>query len=240
MGNRRDRIDDSALSGDWLSGAHCPLILRRRAARAEGLPISAETCSHYLTLHAEDIPDGNTRFKCAPPIREQANADRLWEALADGTLDFVVSDHSPCTPELKRLDQGDFAGAWGGISSVQFGLPVVWTEARKRGFSAADLAGWMSAATAKFAGLGAVKGAIKLGMDADFVIWDPDEIFTLNSSMIRYKNKLSPYEGNTLCGVVKRTILRGATVYLDGQAPFPPRGQAMFGGRSNDAKKEFV
>lgn len=203
-----------------------------RAAKAEGLPLTVETCSHYLTLHAEDVPEGNTRYKCAPPIREKANADRLWAALADGTLDFVVSDHSPCTPELKRLDQGDFAGAWGGISSVQFGLPVVWTEARRRGFGLTDVSRWMSAGPAAFTGLNGNKGSLAPGMDADLVIWDPDEHFFLTADLIRYKNRLSPYEGFELQGVVKRTILRGETVFLTGQPPLPTRGRAILHGKT--------
>jgi len=203
-----------------------PLI---RAAKAEGLPLSVETCSHYLCLHAEEVPEGNTRYKCAPPIREKENADLLWEALRDGTLDFVVSDHSPCTPELKRLDTGDFTGAWGGVSSVQFGLPVVWTEARKRGFGLADISRLMSANTANFAGLGSRKGKIEVAYDADFVVWDPDESFVLNKSDIRYKNKMSPYEGFKLQGVVKASYVRGQKVFQAGKAPFEPLGRPIIG-----------
>ena len=152
------------------SAAALPLLA---AARAEGLPVTVETCPHYLTLAAEQVPDGATQFKCCPPIRDPANRERLWQALADGLIDCVVSDHSPCTAELKRLDTGDFGAAWGGIASVQLSLPVTWTEASSRGHSLAELAGWMAAGPARLAGL-AGKGAIAPGYDADFAVFAPD------------------------------------------------------------------
>jgi allantoinase len=183
------------------------------AARREGLPITVETCPHYLYFAAEHIPRGQTQYKCAPPIREAENRERLWHALESGTLDFVVSDHSPCTPHLKRLEAGDFLSAWGGISSVQLALPAVWTRARARGCTVVDLVRWMCERPARFSGLDGRKGAIAPGQDADLVLWDPDAEFTVVPSMIEHKHKLTPYAGERLYGVVERTILRGETVY---------------------------
>jgi len=179
-----------------------------RAAKDEGLPITVETCPHYLCFDAEAIPDGATHFKCAPPIREHENRERLWKGLRDGVVDMIVTDHSPCTPELKKLDLGDFDAAWGGIASLQFGLPVVWTEARARGASIVDVSRWMSEAPARLAGL-ARKGAIEQGRDADFVVWRPEADFTVKKDCILHKNKVTPYEGQTLFGVVDATYLRG-------------------------------
>jgi allantoinase len=177
-------------------------------AHDEALPLTAETTPHYLKLEAETIPDGATAFKCAPPIRGHENRERLWKGLRDGLIDFVVSDHSPCTPELKKLDVGDFEGAWGGIASLQIGLPVVWTEARARGAPIADVSRWMSEGPAKLAGL-ARKGTIAAGNDADLVVWRPEETFVVRASELLHKNKVTPYEGQTLFGVVQRTYLRG-------------------------------
>ena len=181
---------------------------------ASALPIvadsglSAETTPHYLHLEAERVPPGRLDFKCAPPIRGHDNRERLWEGLRDGIIDLVVSDHSPCTPELKR---GDFQSAWGGIASLQFVLPIVWTEARARGFSLADVARWTSAAPAVLAGL-ARKGAIEAGRDADFTVFDPDAQFIVEESIIEHRHKITPYRGETLYGVVKETWLRGQRV----------------------------
>ena len=180
-----------------------------RAARAEGLPITVETCPHYLTLAAEGIPDGGTQFKCAPPIRDEANRDALWQALADGDIDFVVSDHSPSTPELKFAGDGDFARAWGGIAGLQLGLSAVWTAAASRGVALEEVVGWMSASPAAFAGL-TRKGAIAVGRDADLVAFAPDERFTVHADELRHKNPVSAYDGAELRGVVRRTLLRGA------------------------------
>ncbi len=140
-----------------------------KSAKAEGLPVTVETCPHYLVLDAETIPDGDTRFKCAPPIRERDNRNRLWSGLADGTIDFIATDHSPCPPALKRLDSGDFTKAWGGIASIQFLLPLVWTEAKSRGCSVADLERWLCLRPAAFAGLGAEKGRLARGFRADLL-----------------------------------------------------------------------
>jgi len=173
------------------------------AAKREGLPFTAETCPHYLTFAAEEIADGATHFKCAPPIRERENRERLWGALAEGTIDMIVSDHSPCTPELKK---GDFASAWGGIASLQFTLPAVWTEARARGHSLADVARWMSEAPARLAGLDR-KGAIAAGKDADLVVWNPEAAFVVER--VLHRHPVTPYRGRTLFGVVEQTYVRG-------------------------------
>lgn len=196
-----------------------------QAAKSRGVPITVETCPHYLTFYAEEIMEGDTRFKCAPPIREKANREALWQGLKEGIIDFVVSDHSPCTPELKHLDTGDFMTAWGGISSLQYGLPVVWGQARERGFSLQDVSRWMASAPAQFAGLGATKGQLAPGYDADLVIWDPDAAVTINSSENRHRNKLTPYEGRGVAGRIHQTILRGKTLIREGQVVSSAIGQ---------------
>ncbi len=185
-----------------------PLIA---AAKAEGVRVTAETCPHYLTLDADLIPEGGTEFKCCPPIRDAANADLLWSALADGLITCVVSDHSPCTPELKRRDTGDFAAAWGGIASVQLGLPVIWTSARVRGYSLADVVDWMARRPADLVGLHD-KGRIAVGADADLVAFDPDDSFVVEPARLHHKNPVTPYAGKKLQGVVRTTWLRGQAV----------------------------
>jgi len=182
-----------------------------RAARAEGVRVTAETCPHYLVFSAEEVPDGATQFKCCPPIREAANRERLWSALADGTIDCVVSDHSPCTPDLKRLDTGDFGAAWGGIASLQLGLPAVWSQARPRGFGLAQVARWMAQRPAEIAGL-RQKGVIEPGRDADFCVVAPEETFVVDPARLHHKNPITPYAGRELPGVVKATWLRGRPV----------------------------
>jgi allantoinase len=177
-----------------------------RRARAEGVRITVETCPHYLTFAAEQIPDGATAFKCCPPIREAAHREALWTALRDGDVDLVVSDHSPCTPELKRLDVGDFGLAWGGIASLQVTLPAVWSGARTRGLALTDVVGWMAEVPARLAGLPR-KGAIAVGRDADLVAFAPDERFTVGD--LQHRNAVTPYIGRELTGVVRRTWLRG-------------------------------
>src|SRR5690606_3204512 len=159
------------------------------------------------------VPDGATQLKCAPPIREAENRERLWQGLAAGVLDQVVSDHSPCTPALKRLDAGDFAAAWGGIAGLQLGLSVTWTGARARGHTVAALARWMCEAPARLAGLADRKGALAVGRDADLVIWDPDEAFTVDPQRIHHRHALTPYAGESLYGAVRATYLRGARVF---------------------------
>jgi allantoinase len=181
------------------------------AARDEGLAITGETCPHYLALAAQDVPAGATEYKCCPPIRERANRELLWEGLRAGVLDCVVSDHSPCPPELKRAGGGDFGSAWGGIASVQLALPVVWTAGRERGACLADVARWMAAAPARIAGL-AAKGRIAVGCDADLVAFAPDDEFVVTAGLLRHRHKLTPYLGQRLTGVVRRTWLRGQDI----------------------------
>jgi len=202
-------------------------VLRR--AREEGLPVTAETCPHYLTFAAEEIPDGGVAWKCAPPIRSQENRELLWTALREGVLDLVASDHSPCPPGLKKVEAGDFRGAWGGIASLQLALPAVWTGARERGFTTADLARWMCAGPARLAGLEGRKGKIAPGHDADLVVWDPEESFVVEPWELHHRHKLTPYAGRTLYGVVRRTLLRGETVYdVSAQDRFcEPSGQLL-------------
>ena len=181
------------------------------AARREGLPLTAETCPHYLTFAAEEIPDGATEFKCCPPIRERANRERLWAALGEGVIDCVVSDHSPCPPALKMRELGQFAAAWGGIASVQVTLPVMWTHARARGHGLGDVIRWMASGPARVAGLPG-KGQIAVGCDADLVAFAPDETFVVDPARLLHRHRLTPYAGMSLSGVVRRTWLRGVPV----------------------------
>ena len=192
------------------------------AARSDGVRLTVETCPHYLALHAEAIADGRTEFKCCPPVREAANADRLWVGLADGVIDFVASDHSPCPTELKRLDVGDFGRAWGGISSVQLSLPVVWTEARRRGHSLAEVLLWMADNPAGCVGLPG-RGRVGVGRPADLVVFAPDESFVVDAAALRHRNPVTPYQGRTLDGVVRQTYLRGERVVSGDR----PRGRLL-------------
>jgi allantoinase len=208
-----------------LSSASSVPILR--AARAEGLPITVETCPHYLCLDAESIPDGATVYKCAPPIRGRQNREALWQALLEGVIDFVITDHSPCIPELKLLERGDFEAAWGGIASLQLGLPAIWTEARKRGADLLRLFQWMSAAPAKFAGLGDRKGRILTGFDADLLVLNPDEEREVTAEGLFFRHKVSPYLGRALFGRVQTTLLRGACVYDGSQHLGTPMGRHL-------------
>ncbi len=197
-----------------------------RSAQGDGVAVTAETCPHYLTLSADDVADGMTAFKCSPPIRERANRDQLWDALRDGVLRIVVSDHSPCTTEMKQSEGGDFATAWGGIASLQVSLPAVWTEARARGFSLSDVARWMADGPAELTGLTS-KGSIQAGKDADLCVFAPEEQFTVDSRRLFHRNPGTPYDGLTLFGVVRETWLRGQRV-----DPADPRGQLLSpGGR---------
>ncbi|HEY0658672.1 MAG TPA: allantoinase AllB [Pyrinomonadaceae bacterium] len=198
-----------------------------KAAREEGLPITVETCPHYLTFAAEEILDGATHFKCCPPVRERENREKLWEALAEGVIDMVVSDHSPCTPNLKLLETGDFLEAWGGIAALQFSLPAIWTQLQKRGFGLRELTRWMSAAPAKLAALDKRKGRLAVGYDADIVIFQPEKEFVVVPEIIEFKNKLTPYAGMNLRGVVEATYVRGMKVYEQGQFPANPIGQLL-------------
>ncbi|MFE2032534.1 allantoinase AllB [Streptomyces scopuliridis] len=186
-------------------------------AKRDGVRITVESCPHFLTLTAEEVPDGATEFKCCPPIREAANQDALWQGLIDGTIDCVVSDHSPCTTDLKTPD---FASAWGGISSLQLGLPAIWTEARRRGRPLEDVVRWMSTAPAALAGL-TRKGAIEAGRDADFAVLAPDETFTVDPARLHHRNQVTAYAGRTLYGVVRSTWLRGTRIVHEGALTEP-------------------
>jgi allantoinase len=196
-----------------------------RAARAEGLPVSVETCPHYLHLAAETIADGATLNKCAPPIRSRENCEKLWEGLREGAIDLVVTDHSPCPPAMKRMSEGDFRTAWGGIASLSIALPLMWTEASRRGFTLVEVARWMAEAPARLAGCGSHKGRIAAGYDADFVVFECDREFVVSEDGLHYRHPVSPYLGERLRGVVKVTYLRGKAVFAEGKFPGEPSGR---------------
>jgi allantoinase len=196
--------------------------------RKDGFPLTVETCPHYLHFSSERISDGDTRFKCAPPIWNGENRENLWAGLEEGIINFITSDHSPCTPELKNLEAGNFEKAWGGISSIQFALPVIWTECKQRGYSLEQLINWMSKQPAKFVGMDDLKGQISPGFDADLVCWNPDKKYIIKKEAIHHKNKLTPYEGESLYGVVNATFLRGQKVYENGQFLGKPKGKIIF------------
>lgn len=210
------------------SSADALPLLRR--AKAEELPLTAETCPHYLSFVAEEIADGATEFKCCPPIRERDNCEQLWDALGEGLIDMVVSDHSPCPPEMKRREDGDFMNAWGGISSLQFRLPIMWTQARRRGYTLAHLTRWLSHAPAKLTGLDGRKGAVAPGYDADLVVWNPEATFRVEAALNEHRHKLTPYEGQILNGVVEATFLRGERIYERGQFPAHTSGALLMRG----------
>mgnify|MGYP003969266481 FL=1 len=195
--------------------------------RKDGFPLTVETCPHYLHFSSERISDGDTRFKCAPPIWNGENRENLWAGLEEGIINFITSDHSPCTPELKNLEAGNFEKAWGGISSIQFALPVIWTECKQRGYSLEQLINWMSKQPAKFVGVDDLKGQISPGFDADLVCWNPDKKYIIKKEAIHHKNKLTPYEGESLYGVVNATFLRGQKVYENGQFLGNPKGKII-------------
>jgi allantoinase len=208
-----------------LSSADAVPMLRK--AQSEGVRIGAETCPHYLHFAAEEIPAGATEFKCCPPIREQSNREKLWDGLADGTIGLIVSDHSPCPGEMKLRESGDFMKAWGGIASLQLRLPVIWTEAQRRGFSLLDVTRWLCANPAKQVSLESRKGSIAPGNDADLVIWNPDAQFTVAATTLHHRHKISPYDGEPLNGVVQKTFLRGQKLYDVGQFGDVPDGQML-------------
>ena len=196
-------------------------------ARAEGLPITVESCPHYLHFVAEDIADGATLFKCAPPIRSKANRDLLWQGLREGTIDMIVTDHSPCPPEMKRLQEGRFDLAWGGIASLSVALPAIWTECRRRGFSLGDVARWMSSAPAALAGISDQAGALAAGRDANFVVFDPEQSFTVAADTLHYRHPISLYLGESLNGIVLATFLRGKPVFEQGRFTQIPGGREL-------------
>jgi allantoinase len=210
-----------------LSAAHAlPLI---RKAKAAGLDLTIETCFHYLCLASDKIPDGRPEFKCCPPVRDELNRDQLWEALEDGTINFIVSDHSPCVRELKLIEEGDIMGAWGGISTLGLGLSLLWTEGRKRGVTLAKIVEWTSRRPAEHAGIGDRKGQLKVGYDGDVVVWDSEATFEVGTrglfpasaltedqvtrDSLHFKNKITPYLGQQLQGVVEQTYVRGLLAY---------------------------
>ena len=197
------------------------------AARAEGLPVTVETCPHYLHFAAEEIADGDTLAKCAPPVRGGHNRELLWDALRDGTLDLIVTDHSPCPPEMKRLDTGRFDLAWGGIASLSIALPVVWTGAAARGFTLDHVARWMSAAPAALAGIGERCGVLAAGREANFVIFNPEAEFIVSPEKLFYRHQVSPYMHQRLRGSVVTTFLRGRAVYDHGRFPSVPQGREL-------------
>ncbi len=201
-----------------------------REAQSEGVRITAETCPHYLHFAAEEIPEGATEFKCCPPIRERANREQLWEGLANGTIDLIVSDHSPCPGQMKLRESGDFMKAWGGIASLQLRLPVIWTEARRRGFSLLDLTRWLCASPAKQVRFDSRKGVIAAGNDADLVIWNPDAQFTVSATSLHHRHKITPYDREPLSGVVQKTFLRGKKIYDDGNITESPLGRMLLKG----------
>ena len=202
-------------------------IAQIQAAKAKGLSITVETCPQYLYFNAEDIPNNNTLFKCAPPIRERENNEKLWDALKSGIIDFIVTDHSPATPELKKIETGNLKEAWGGIASLQFSLPIVWTVAKKKGFTLSEIAKLMSSNIAKFIGYENSKGQLKKGYDADIVVWDPEQSFVVEKADIHYRHKISPYIGEHLFGVVKQTYVTGKKVYENGKFVSSPQGKIL-------------
>jgi allantoinase len=198
-----------------------------RKAKSDGLAISVETCPHYLTFSAEEIADGATEFKCAPPIRERKNRELLWAALGDGTIDLIATDHSPCPPSMKLKEEGDFLRAWGGISSLQLSLSAVWTEAQRRGYAVSRVAEWMCAAPARLAGLEKRKGSLAVGCDADLAIWNPDAKFCVDPAQLHHRHKLTPYAGRELAGVIETTFLRGRKIFDREQYSTSPLGQVL-------------
>ncbi|HEY6413747.1 MAG TPA: allantoinase AllB [Edaphobacter sp.] len=198
-----------------------------KAARAEGLPITVETCPHYLHFAAEDIPDGATLLKCAPPIRKGVNREALWQALRDGTIDMIVTDHSPCPPEMKRTETGRFDLAWGGIASLSIALPIIHTECIRRRLSLDHIAHWMSTAPATLAGLSHKAGSLQAGTEANFILFDTEAEFTVTPDKLHYRHPISAYMGGTLRGAVKATYLRGHPIYQNGLISDTPHGREV-------------
>ncbi len=201
-----------------------PLIA---AARDRGVPVTVETCAHYLWFASEEIPDGATEFKCAPPIRDAANREALWNALDSGLIEMVTTDHSPCLPQMRRREEGRWDQAWGGISSLGLALPVMWTAMQQRGLKLERIGEWMAAAPARLAGFTGKKGSIAPGADADFVVFDPDAAWTVTAGDLHFRRKLSPYLGVELRGRVIETWLRGEPVFRSGEFAGAARGREL-------------
>ena len=204
------------------AAAALPMIVK---AKEQGLPLTVETAQHYLYFDSEHIPYGAPAFKCAPPIRDRYNNEHLWEALQSGIIDMVATDHSPAPPSMKQLDTGDFMQAWGGIASLQLALPALWTAAKKRQIPIPQMARWLCSAPARLAGTQAHKGKIAKGYDADLTIWNPDQSFTVIPAQLQHKHKVTPYDNETLDGVVLQTYLKGKKVYDEGTFYTPPQGE---------------
>jgi allantoinase len=202
-------------------------------ARAAGVAVTAESCPHYLSFCAEEIPDRGVEFKCAPPIRHRHHRDALWQGLRDGVLDLIATDHSPAPPEVKHLEDGNFLTSWGGISSLQLSLPGVWTEASGRGFGVEAVSRWLCGGPARLAGLDRTKGRIAEGADADLVLWDPDGEFVVRADVLEHRHKATPYDGRRMKGRVHRTILRGTTVYENGRVSPTVPGRLLPGRTAN-------
>ena len=201
-----------------------PLI---RKAKEEGVPLTVETCYHYLYFESETIPEGKPQYKCCPPIREAENREKLWEALKEGIIDIVVTDHSPCTPDLKQVNNGSYLDSWGGISSLQFGLSILHTQALKRNIPITTICKWLCDNPAKLLGISHRKGKIDVGFDADFAVFNPNKTFIVNSTDIQHKNKLTAYESQQFTGQVVQTILRGTVIYDDGSFYPKPIGNLL-------------
>ena len=195
-------------------------------AKAAGIKISAETCPHYLSLSAEEVSEGLTQYKCCPPIREQENQDKLWEGVLSGVIDFIASDHSPCTPDLKVPELGDFQKAWGGISSLELGLSIIWTAGARYNITLSDLAQWLSTKPAQFAGVSG-KGSISVGNDADIIAFDPEHVREIDAAKLHHRNPVSPYNGKHLRGYVTHTWLRGTLIYQQGEFKGAPQGKFL-------------
>jgi allantoinase len=207
-----------------LSAAECVAMLA--GAKAAGIRVTAETCPHYLYFAAEEVPEGATEFKCCPPIRHAINRETLWRGLEDGVIDCIVSDHSPCPPSLKSFESGDFGQAWGGVASLQLGLSVVWTVARRRGRTLEDVARWMAAAPASLAGLTG-KGRLAVGYDADLVAFDPEDSYVVDPAMLHHRHPVTPYAGRTLTGRVRQAWLRGVALLDDAGGFGKPLGRLL-------------
>jgi allantoinase len=207
-------------------------------AKQNGLPLTVETGQHYLYFNAEQIKDGQTQFKCAPPIREKENNEQLWQALKEGIIDFVATDHSPAPPAMKELNSGDFMKAWGGISSIQFALPVLWTAAKKHDCSLNDIAEWLCERPAVLPGIQSSKGKIQKGFDADLVVWDPEKSFIVTEEIIYHKHKMTPYLGEELFGMVEQTWLKGEKIFDNGEFIHLDKGSVLLRNKEHNEHKD--